>query len=232
MDQKIPSTPPLPEEALVRVLYNGREALNVLCSPRDLRELAVGWLFAEGYLQAPEEIVTCGACVEMRAVSVNAAPDRWAEISRRPRVLTSGCGQGVVSWIRPAAHQSSGNGFRPDRGLLRRMLATASEYHRTGGIHCAALAGEAAILFQSEDIGRHNAVDKVIGWGFLNGAPFDRLQLLTTGRVSAEMILKAARAGISAVASLSIPTTLAVELARTAGISLVGRAAGKRPVIC
>ena len=231
MSHSRPVQAPLPEEALVRVVYNGREVVGMLCSPRDLREMAVGWLFAEGYLQAPEEIVTCGTCVEMRAVSVTATPDRWEEISRRPRVVTSGCGQGVVSWGRPDAPRLSGNGFRPDPALVRRMLAEAPEYRRTGGIHSAALAGVDAILFQSEDIGRHNAVDKVIGWGFLNGAPFGRLQLLTTGRVSSEMILKAARAGIPAVASLSIPTTLAVELARGAGITLVGRAAGNRPVV-
>lgn len=82
----------LPEEAMVRVDYNGRTAARLLCSPRELREAAAGWLFTEGYLRAPDEIIALGACEQLRAVSVTAAPDRWDEVSNSSRAQASGCG--------------------------------------------------------------------------------------------------------------------------------------------
>jgi FdhD protein len=220
----------VPEEAPVRIEYNGRPAADLLCSPRDLAELAAGWLYSEGFLHAPDELVTLGACPDMRAVSVRAAPDRWADASSRPRVLASGCGAGRVS-LDSLPRLAAGAPPRPNRSLLRRMLADAADYRRTGGIHCAALSDGEAILCQFEDIGRHNAVDKVIGWGFLRRAPFAGTQLLTTGRVSAEMLVRTARAGIPAVIALSVPTSLAVEFARRTGTLLVGRALRAEPVV-
>lgn len=118
----------------------------------------------------------------------------------------------------------------PDPTLVRQMVADGREYRRTGGVHCAALGNGDGILHQSEDIGRHNAVDKVVGWGFLRDIPLNRLQLLTTGRVSSDMVAKAARAGIPVVISLSIPTSLAVEIAHRTGITLIGRAGRAKPV--
>jgi FdhD protein len=111
------------------------------------------------------------------------------------------------------------------------MLAHATEYKRTGGIHAAALTDGSRVLFLSEDIGRHNAVDKVIGRGLLAGVSFGSTQLITTGRISSDIVMKTARAGIPVVISLSVATSLAADLARAAGILLVGRGALPEPVI-
>ena len=221
---------PVPEEAPIRFFYNGREAVILLCTPRELKELAVGWLFAERFIRGTDEITALEVCEELGSVAVQASPDRWEGSSQRRRAFTSGCGGGVTALVLPddlivPVNRSP----EPNCSLVKVMLAGAVQYKRTGGIHCAALTDGKSILIQSEDIGRHNAVDKVIGRGLLEGALFSDTHLLTTGRVSSDMVIKAIRAGIPAVISVSVPTSLAVEIAARAGLLLIGRAARSEP---
>jgi FdhD protein len=220
-----------PEEIPVNIRYNERDAVTLMCSPGELRELAVGWLFAEGFLQSTEEIMSIGACDEMRMVNVTASPDRWDLVSQRRRTVSSGCGGGMSRHPDEDQLQRESVMHDPNCLLLRQMLAHATEYKRTGGIHAAALTDGSRMLFLSEDIGRHNAVDKVIGRGLLAGMSFGNTQLMTTGRISSDIVMKAARAGIPVVISLSVATSLAVDLALRAGILLVGRGAQPEPVI-
>jgi len=127
------------------------------------------------------------------------------------------------------------------RTLMVAMLESARRYRTTGGTHSACVgqlngdfdAGDepSALLFACEDIGRHNALDKAIGWGLMNGIDFAGCVLAATGRVSSEMVAKAARAGVRVVASLSVPTDLALGLAHAAGIAIVGRALSARPAV-
>jgi FdhD protein len=114
---------------------------------------------------------------------------------------------------------------------MREMLRKSELYHATGGVHSAALANEDGLVVEREDIGRHNAVDKVVGFGLLHGLDFSRLALLATGRLSSEMVWKAAIAGVPIVASLSVPSTLARDLAEAAGLTLVGRATAVEPFV-
>jgi len=220
-----------PEEIPVSVRYNERDAVTLMCSPGELRELAVGWLFAEGFLQSTGEIMSIGACVEMRIVDVTASPDRWDVVSQRRRTVSSGCGGGTSRHPNEEDLRRVVGTHDPNCSLLRQMLAHATEYKRTGGIHAAALTDGSRVLFQSEDIGRHNAVDKVIGRGLLAGMSFGNTQLMTTGRISSDIVMKAARAGIPVVISLSIATSLAVDLACRAGILLVGRGTQREPIV-
>jgi molybdenum cofactor guanylyltransferase len=108
--------------------------------------------------------------------------------------------------------------------LYRLLFAQVDERHESGGMHAAALAHDGAIAFQAEDVGRHNAVDKVIGMALLADADPAAYGLLTTARLSGEIARKAARAGVAWLASRSIPTTLAVREAAAAGLRIVGRA--------
>lgn len=224
---------PLPEEAPVRLFYNGREAATLLCSPRELKELAVGWFFTEGFIHEPSEITALGVCENMRTVVVHSSPDRWEEATKRSRAFTSGCGGGITRLVQSDDHvpKVEGGVLKPNCSLVTEMLARAVEYKHTGGIHCAALGDGKQILFQSEDIGRHNAVDKIIGRGLLEHVLFSTTHLLTTGRVSSDMIIKAVLARIPVVVSLSIPTSLAVEIAGRAGLLLIGRAARSKPIV-
>ncbi|NTW59827.1 MAG: formate dehydrogenase accessory sulfurtransferase FdhD [Nitrospirae bacterium] len=220
-----------PEEIPVSVRYNERDAVTLMCSPSELRELAVGWLFAEGFLQSTGEIMSIGACDEMRMVTVTASPDRWDVVSQRRRTLSSGCGGGTSRHPNEEELRRIDGTHDPNCSLLRHMLAHATEYKRTGGIHAAALTDGSRMLFLSEDIGRHNAVDKVIGRGLLAGTSFGSTQLMTTGRISSDIVMKAARAGIPVVISLSVATSLAADLALRAGILLVGRGAQPEPIV-
>jgi FdhD protein len=121
------------------------------------------------------------------------------------------------------------------RALFKALFAQGTRYKDTGGIHAAALteplmdAAQPMLIAHAEDIGRHNAVDKAIGGALLAGRPIEGLGLLVTGRISAELAFKASRAGINWVATPSVPSTLAVEIARRSGMVLVGRAVSATP---
>ena len=115
------------------------------------------------------------------------------------------------------------------RQLFKSLFALGARYRETGGIHAAALTDGETLLSHAEDIGRHNAVDKVVGTALLAGRGIQGQGLLVTGRISAELAFKASRAGLVYVATPSVPSTLAVEIARRAGMTLVGRAVSGQP---
>ncbi len=108
------------------------------------------------------------------------------------------------------------------------MAARAHTFRQTGGVHSAALCDTDRIIFQVEDVGRHNAVDKVIGWAKLNGLVLQDKILLSTGRISADIALKSARAGLNIIASRSAPTSRALAYARQLGLTVVGFVRGQR----
>jgi FdhD protein len=224
------------EEAPLRIRYNGREAALILCTPLDLNGLVVGWLYGQGLIEGPEEILTLGVCKDLNDANVVTSPDRWEERKGWRQIFTSGCGGGTM------LASLMEDGFREVRddlvveqgrlkALIGDMLARAEIYRAIGGIHCAALADGQKILSFSEDVGRHNALDKVIGKALLEGVDLGRVIALTTGRISSEMALKLARAGIPIGASLSTATTLAAEIAARAGITLVTRATRRSPAV-
>ena len=115
--------------------------------------------------------------------------------------------------------------------LIIEMFSKAEMYKHTGGMHCAAISDGNKIIALSEDVGRHNAVDKTIGKGLFLGVDFSRVMMMTTGRISSDMVLKAANANCPFIVSRSIPTTLALELADKLGITLIGRAVSSNPII-
>jgi FdhD protein len=115
------------------------------------------------------------------------------------------------------------------RKLFKEMFGQGRRYHETGGIHAAALTDGLGLLAHAEDVGRHNAVDKVIGAALLARRDPAGLGLVVTGRISAELAFKAVRAGLAWVATVSVPTTLAVAIAGRAGVTLVGRAVSGTP---
>jgi FdhD protein len=155
--------------------------------------------------------------------------------ARRP-VLASGCGAVSTFLADPSTVQPRpARGEVPDleqlRSLFKALFAKGERYKDTGGIHAAALVdhGSTSLIAHAEDIGRHNAVDKSLGGALLARRPIAGLGLLVTGRISAELAFKAARAGLAYVATPSVPSTLAVEIARRSGMVLVGRAVSGHP---
>ena len=108
------------------------------------------------------------------------------------------------------------------RKLLSRMIRRCDTYQQTGGIHSAAIANKGSILLFAEDVGRHNAVDKVIGRAYMDSMDLGDKLLLCTGRISSEILVKAARSGLPVVVSRTSPTDLSARQAEKLGITLIG----------
>jgi len=223
------------EEVPVWLEVNGRPAVTWMCTPELLEELAVGWLYGEGYIDRVSE-VHLRPCASDLGFWAEVAPERVAAVhaeGRRP-VLASGCGA-VSTWLAEPGTVAPrpSRGRAPETPILRarfkELFHRGARYRDTGGIHAAALTDGDELLAHAEDIGRHNAVDKVLGAMLLAGRAADGLGLLVTGRISAELAFKAVRAGIVWVATPSVPSTLAVEIARRSGMTLVGRAVSGQP---
>ena len=226
------------EESAVWLELNGAPAVTWMCTPERLDELVVGWLFGEGYIDRQTDIVRMRPCTSELGFWVEVPADKYDAIERaeRRRVLASGCGAVTTILGSMTDVPRRRNGTPPIdtptmRRLFKDLFARGERYKDTGGIHAAALTDGEALLYHAEDIGRHNAVDKVLGAAVLDDRSPEDLMMLVTGRISGELAFKAARARISVVATPSIPSSIAVDIATAAGMVLVGRAVSGHPQI-
>jgi FdhD protein len=224
------------EEWPVWLEVNGAPTVTWMCTPDQLEELAVGWLHGEGYIETVDDLVKLRPCATDLGFWADVSPERvaLAKSEDRRRVLASGCGAVTTLLADPhAVPRAAARGEPPAaeslRTLFKALFARGLLYNETGGIHAAALTDAVELLFHAEDIGRHNAVDKVIGAAVLARRPIAGLGLLVTGRISAELAFKASRAGLAWVATPSVPSTLALTIAQRSGMILVGRAVSGSP---
>jgi len=214
-------------EQPLTVYVNGERFLTLLCSPFDLEPLVLGYLWMEKVIAGLDEVAS---------LSVSEVDGRADVTLTRPvtlpteRILTSGCGGGITFRIDPRLFPRvrSTLKVKPEAlaARLHDLLRDARHYHASRGIHGAALADADRVLLVAEDVGRHNAVDKLKGLALLRGLPTDDRILLSTGRVSSEMLLKAARMGVPLIASRTSPTEMAVALAEQLGITVAGYVRG------
>ena len=226
------------EEMPVWLEVNGEPAVTWMCTPDQLEELAAGWLHGEGYIETMDDLLKLRPCATDLGFWAEVRPERVTLVKseNRKRVLASGCG--AVSTLLADPHtvrRTAARGEPPETGkmrvLFKELFARGERYNETGGIHAAALTDNERLLFHAEDIGRHNAVDKVIGAAVLAREAIRGRGLLVTGRISAELAFKAARAGLAYVATPSVPSTLALTIAQRSGMILVGRAVSGTPHI-
>lgn len=216
------------EEGVCRLEVNGRTVAVWSASPSGERMLAVGRLLAEGFLREAGDLVDLTVHTDepgVRVLAVVLAPPA-AERGFAEREHRSACGLGLlhflvcdVSALR-APRASPPPAASALAGLMRELFAGSP----SRGTHSAALVEEGRLIERVEEVGRHNAVDRAIGAAVLLGRSRDKLGLIVSSRISGEIALKAARAGLAWVASRSIPTTLAVRLAEAGGLPLVARA--------
>jgi FdhD protein len=223
------------EEASVEFNVNGKKYLTFMCTPQGLKELAAGQLYSSGLIKSLKDIYALAACDDMRKISVQIAGNIDEGGLQLSNVLASSCGSGSHFSEKLFEKPKNESTYRVSLSKLKElaieMFSKAELYKKHGGVHCAALLSGREILALSEDVGRHNAVDKVIGKGVFLGADFKSSIIMTTGRISTDMMLKAVNAGTPIVASRSIPTTMAYEIAEKLGITIVGRIVSKEPVI-
>ena len=214
-------------EQPLTIHVNGAKFLTLLCSPIKLEALVVGYLWMEKVIEDLAEITRLDVSpVDGRAEVTLAGPVALPT----ERILTSGCGGGITFRIDHRLFPRLDSALRvaPEALALgmKELFAAAVHYRASRGIHGAALSDGERLLVVAEDVGRHNAVDKVKGEALMRGIPTEDRVLLSTGRVSSEMLLKAARMGVPLVASRTSPTEMAVALAEQLNVTICGYVRG------
>lgn len=208
------------------VIVEGRELVTLMCSPWKLRELVIGFLYIEGFIESPEDVELLRICLEDRLAEVSLRNHDFEPPTRR--ILTSGCtgGQTFGAYLQEIERLRLPDGprFEPTTipRLMRKLYDVGELYRRAGGVHTSILADGEMPLVVAEDIGRHNTLDKIQGECLLRGIPTAGRLVLSSGRISSEMLIKSAIMGAPLVASRTSPTELAVTLGEHLNITVVG----------
>lgn len=224
----------LAKEVPLTILVNDRELVTLLCTPQDLEDLVTGFLFTSGLIKKGDSIKKIVLDEERWTAYVDLTSDIEAQDLVFKRLYTSGCGRGTLFYNAvDFMHRSKiVSGFTIKSGYITRLMLDfqrkSEMYMKTGGVHSAAIGDNKGIAVFREDIGRHNALDKVIGHMMRKGVSLEGKFLITSGRISSEVLFKAQKCKVPLVISKSAPTDQAVRLARQMGITLVGFARGNR----
>jgi FdhD protein len=219
------------DEQLLRIEVNGQLLVHLACLPNELHALVCGFLLSEGIVKTPAQIQSVHLDLDAFTATVTAdVQPRAAAHSGRMPVRYSGCGnafapldeQDVGPW--PTTAVSSSQLI----DAMRTFRQSSRLFAQTGGVHSAALTAGADLLVRADDIGRHNAVDKVIGMAVMETIDLQACILLTSGRISAEIVSKIVRAGIPLICSPGAPTAAAIRLGWWYRRYLIGFARGQR----
>ncbi|MGB9724701.1 MAG: formate dehydrogenase accessory sulfurtransferase FdhD [Chloroflexia bacterium] len=228
----------VPVERPLTVEVNGRPVAVLMSLPGWERELAVGFCLSEGWVASFPDILVVHYCRDEPArpsespgavVRLQVRPKGVRETARGLRRVLSGCGSVEVDLeaLELPALPGDEAPWLPPEAILRmaaHLRTLPGVYRRAGAVHGAGLyAADGTPLVAAEDIGRHNALDKVLGAALIRGLRLSDRVVLTTGRASHEMVAKALRLGVPVVGSLSAPTSLAVALAERGRCTLIGR---------
>lgn len=214
-------------EAPLSVTVNGQVWLTLMCTPTDVEALALGFLYNEGVIESLDEVADVRVCEHGDNVDI------WLYHSaERPLTWrrTSGCSGGMTAVDAQARSGVSLDGRGPIltpqqvEALVEQLLEGQELYRETGGVHTSILSDGERILLRAEDIGRHNTLDKIAGLMLLKGVWPEHRVLVTTGRISSEMLQKAARLQAAILISRTSPNSLSIALAERYGITLIGYA--------
>lgn len=230
------------EEAPVALFYNNQPHVVMLATPLDLADFALGFSLTEGIIARPDELVFVEEYHREEGIELwlRIPQERFDKLSDKERNLTgrTGCGLCGAATLKQAVRHPApvGNGPLVTVECLREALASLGEHQTlnnlTGAVHGAAwIEPGAGIRFVREDVGRHNALDKLIGALVKAGTNPGQGFVIVTSRASFEMVQKCAAVGISFMAAISAPTGLAIRLAEETGFTLLGFARGDRHVV-
>jgi len=236
-----PKTDFVAEETPLHIFLNQTHYVTILSSPNQLKELAIGHLLSEGVLKSTGEIRETrleknGKCLVRLKPDIDA--EKRISISQPfTRLIVSACGSPDYWPLSKLMDRLSlvkvNSGLTVEARVIsesvKRLNILAEEFRKTGGVHVAALfSADGELTALSEDVGRHNAVDKVIGAGTAKKLDFENLFLALSGRLTGDIVLKAARMRIPLVASMAAAINSGMEAAQLTGITLIGFVRGKR----
>lgn len=221
-------------EMPLTIYLNGQEFVTLLYTPELAEMLAAGFLRSEGLIRHYSDITSLRFEEERGFLFVETKGSAVAEKLYGKRTITTGCGKGTVFFSVLDALKSEpirseiSVAYSQVLALVKDLQEKAALFQLTGGIHSAALCEPDKILYLCEDIGRHNAVDKIIGLCLKHELPLENKIMVSSGRVSSEILIKTAKLGIPVLISRAAPTTLSIELANKLGITLIGFVRGRR----
>jgi FdhD protein len=224
------------EEKPLHIFINRKHYVTILCSPSNLKELAVGHLLSGGIINSTEEIEEIslknhGACHVKLNPEINLKTR--LKVSRPySRIILSACGSATPYTFMGKLPKVTSN-LKVKAQLIRdcvnRLNVIAKTFRKTGGVHAAAIyKNDGTTVAFAEDVGRHNALDKAIGTAVLNEVDFNNCFLALSGRLTADIVLKAARADIPILASIAAALDSGIEIAKRTNLTLIGFARGNR----
>ena len=219
------------------IMLNSRKVVTLLCSPTKLEYLAAGFLLSEGLIESRDDIITTTVTGDEQRSTVRVEIKETEQVIKyvaSGRLIASSGGKGassggstgpenrtkIESQVEISAHEAF--------SLVEEFHQCSPVFTATGGVHSAALCSTEGVLIFSDDIGRHNAIDKVFGECLLKDIATSERVIVTSGRVSSEILLKVARRNVPVIISVSAPTDAAVRLASDSGVTLVGFVRGRR----
>lgn len=218
------------EEVLACIFVNGQELATFMCTPHQLDELALGFLRSEGIIRSLDDI-------ELVTLSENdTCVDVWLkDLTFTPparRIITSGCGGGVtfddLSERHPPLNTQASLSPQQVADLMKQLHLSAELYNEARGVHTSALSDGHGLLLIAQDVGRHNTIDRLWGQALKQKIATGGRILLASGRISSEMLNKAAKMGVPVVISRTSPTSLSLALGRAWNITVIGYARGNR----
>lgn len=221
-------------ELPLTIILNDEELVTLLCSPEDLESLAVGFLWSEGLINSKDDIQRITVDDRRGVVRVNttSSVEMTGDMIFK-RIISSGCGRGASFYsIADTSNEkvTSRKKISSDEvfSLVREFQHGSKLYKDTHGVHSAALCDNKHIIVFKEDIGRHNAIDKIFGKCLLEDIETKDRLVITTGRITSEILHKVAKRGIPILVSISAPTNLGINIAKTLGITLIALVRGKK----
>ena len=222
-------------EYLYTLFLDKEQYITLMCTPKSLKELAIGFLHSESIIEKIEDINIITVCEDKGYVDIELNNREFLDKkNNKKRIVTSGCGKGSI-YYEELDKLTLNKGYKNNDinydlipNIMGQFNKKSDLFEATGGVHSVALSDLNQIIFFEEDIGRHNALDKIIGRCLQNNINIDNKVILTSGRITSEIVLKCAKININCIISRSAATNVAIDLANILNIKLIGFARAKK----
>lgn len=217
------------------IFLNDQEFITLLCSPKSLKNLSIGFLYSEGIIKSASDIDSINIDEKMGYAYIKIGNvSKFAKQLYGKRVITTGCGKGSIFYN--ALDSLKCKQFKNNLDIdykklldIMKLFNKKSElFLETGGVHSVGLIDGDDILYFEEDIGRHNALDKIIGNCLIDNVNIEDKAIITSGRITSEIVLKCAKLGIGCIISRSAPTNLAIDTGKKLNMEIIGFARGNK----